>query len=107
METIAKIRRLSVGQGKSIKQICRELKVSRKVVRKVLRSGQTMRRGDRDSLAAFDLALFERYCRQLPQGSLDLLEQSPAEFAYMVHWVALASGTNHVDGPAFSMAASG
>jgi transposase len=41
VETIAKIRRLSLVQGKSIKQICRELKVSRKVVRKVLRSGQT------------------------------------------------------------------
>jgi transposase len=41
VETIAKIRRLSLVQGKSIKQICRELKVSRKVVRKVLRSEQT------------------------------------------------------------------
>ncbi|TWH25293.1 hypothetical protein L611_006700000060, partial [Aminobacter sp. J15] len=35
VETIAKIRRLSRVQGKSIKAICRELKVSRKVVRKV------------------------------------------------------------------------
>ena len=41
VETIAKIRRLALVQGKSIKQICRELKVSRKVVRKVLRSGET------------------------------------------------------------------
>ncbi|MER8648803.1 MULTISPECIES: hypothetical protein [unclassified Mesorhizobium] len=38
METIAKIRRLSLVQGKSIKAICRELKISRKVMRKVLRS---------------------------------------------------------------------
>jgi len=35
VETIAKIRRLSLAQGKSIKEICRELRVSRKVVRKV------------------------------------------------------------------------
>jgi transposase len=41
VETIAKIRRAYLVQGKSIKAICRELKVSRKVVRKVLRSGAT------------------------------------------------------------------
>jgi transposase len=47
VETIAKIRRLALVQGKSIKQICRELKVSRKVVRKVLRSGRTEFRYER------------------------------------------------------------
>lgn len=47
VETIAKIRRLSLVQGKSIKQICRELKISRKVVRKVLRSDQTEFRYER------------------------------------------------------------
>lgn len=36
-----KIRRLSLVQGKSIKAICRELKICRKVVRKVLRSEET------------------------------------------------------------------
>ena len=41
VETIAKIRRAHFVQGKQIKQICRELKVSRKVVRKVLRSEET------------------------------------------------------------------
>ena len=41
VETIAKIRRAHFVQGKSIKAICRELRVSRKVVRKVLRSGAT------------------------------------------------------------------
>lgn len=39
VETIAKIRRLHFGQGKAIKVICRELGLSRKVVRKVIRSG--------------------------------------------------------------------
>jgi transposase len=41
VETIAKIRRAYFRQHKPIKQICRELKVSRKVVRKVVRSGKT------------------------------------------------------------------
>jgi transposase len=41
VETIAKIRRAHYVQGKKIKAICRELKVSRKVVRKVLRSDET------------------------------------------------------------------
>src|ERR1700746_128294 len=41
VETIAKIRRAFFKQGKPIKAICRELGVSRKVVRKVIRSGAT------------------------------------------------------------------
>ncbi len=41
VETIAKIRRAYLVEGKSIKAICRDLRVSRKVVRKVLRSGAT------------------------------------------------------------------
>src|SRR5205807_552640 len=41
VETIAKIRRAYFVQGKPIKAICRELRVSRKVVRKVVRSGAT------------------------------------------------------------------
>ena len=41
VETIARIRRAHLVQGKSIKAICRELHVSRKVVRKVLRSEAT------------------------------------------------------------------
>ena len=41
VETIAKIRRLHFNQGLGIKTICRELNLSKKVVRKVLRSGAT------------------------------------------------------------------
>ena len=46
LETIAKIRRAFFVQGKSIKLICRELNVSRKVVRKVIRSEATEFRYD-------------------------------------------------------------
>ena len=41
METIAKIRRAHFIEGKPIKQICRELRVSRNTVRKVIRPGAT------------------------------------------------------------------
>ena len=41
VETIAKIRRLALVQGMPIKAICRELGISRKVVRKVLRTEET------------------------------------------------------------------
>ena len=41
VETIAKIRRAIFIDGKPIKQICRELRVSRNTVRKVVRSGAT------------------------------------------------------------------
>ena len=52
VETIAKIRRayFSLGKpilGKPIKEICRELRVSRKVVRKVIRSNATEFRYER------------------------------------------------------------
>ena len=49
VETIAKIRRAYFSQGKAIKQICRELHVSRKVVRKVVRSDATEFRYERST----------------------------------------------------------
>jgi len=48
VETIAKIRRAHLVQGKSIKAIAREFRVSRKVVRKVLRTGATEFRYERE-----------------------------------------------------------
>jgi hypothetical protein len=47
VETIAKIRRAYFAQKKSIKAICRELRVSRKVVRRVVRSEATEFRYER------------------------------------------------------------
>src|SRR5215813_2982997 len=41
VETIGRIRREHLIKGKSIKEIARDLKVSRNTVRKVLRSGET------------------------------------------------------------------
>jgi transposase len=49
VETIAKIRRAFFVQGKSIKAICRELRVSRKVVRKVIRTEATEFRYEREA----------------------------------------------------------
>ena len=47
VETIGKIRRAYFAQKKPIKAICREFRVSRKVVRKVIRSGATEFRYER------------------------------------------------------------
>src|SRR5258707_13218894 len=47
VETIAKIRRAYFAQKKPIKAICREFRVSRKVVRKVIRSEATEFRYER------------------------------------------------------------
>ncbi len=47
VETIAKIRRAYFTQEKPIKTICREFRVSRKVVRKVIRSQATEFRYER------------------------------------------------------------
>src|SRR5215207_1730305 len=41
VETVARVRRAYFVQEKSIKEIVRDLKVSRKTVRKVIRSGAT------------------------------------------------------------------
>jgi transposase len=41
VETIGRIRREHLGKGKSIREIARDLKISRNTVRKVLRSGET------------------------------------------------------------------
>jgi transposase len=41
VETIGRIRREHLIKGKSIKEIARDLQISRNTVRKVLRSGET------------------------------------------------------------------
>jgi len=47
VETIGRIRRAHHVQGKAIKEIARDLRVSRNTVRKVLRSGSTEFRYER------------------------------------------------------------
>jgi hypothetical protein len=54
METIAKVRRAYFLQKKPIKAICREFRLSRKVVRKVIRSEATEFRYERAAAAAQD-----------------------------------------------------
>ena len=44
VETIAKIRRMHLAQGRSIRSIARDLGVSKNTVRKVVRSGATEHR---------------------------------------------------------------
>ncbi len=51
VETIAKIRRAYFAQNKPIKTICREFRVSRRVVRKVIRSQATEFRHEQQAAA--------------------------------------------------------
>ena len=53
VEMVAQIRRAYFAQGQSIRAICRELRVSQKVVRKVLRSGATEFRCERETQPRF------------------------------------------------------
>jgi len=48
VETIGRIRREHFIKGKTIREIARDLKVSRNTVRKVLRSGETFFEYERD-----------------------------------------------------------
>src|ERR1700752_2618826 len=48
VETVARIRREHFVKGKTIREIARDLKVSRNTVRKVLRSGETSFEYERD-----------------------------------------------------------
>ena len=47
VETVARIRREHLGKGVPLKQIARELRLSRNTVRKVVRSGETSFRYER------------------------------------------------------------
>src|SRR5215472_14395609 len=69
VETIAKIRRAFFVQGKAIKAICRDLGVSRKVVRKVIRSGSTEFRYHRDDQPLPKIGRWRDTLDQLLEGN--------------------------------------
>src|SRR5277367_5636945 len=68
VETISKIRRAYFVHGQPIKAICRELGVSRKVVRKVIRSEATEFRYERETQPLPKMGPW----RCSPTGFLDL-----------------------------------
>jgi len=73
VETIAKIRRAYFSQGKAIKEICRELRISRKVVRKVIRTGATEFRYERSRQPMPRLGVW----RERLEASLEANAQKP------------------------------
>ena len=73
VETIAKIRRAYFLQGKAIKEICRELRISRKVVRKVIRTGATEFRYERSREPMPRLGVW----RERLEASLEANAQKP------------------------------
>jgi hypothetical protein len=74
VETIAKIRRAFFVQKKPIKAICRELRVSRKVVRKVIRSEATEFRYERGTQP---LPKLGPWCEQLEAFLLANEQKAP------------------------------
>ena len=76
VETIAKIRRAFFVQQKPIKVICRELRVSRKVVRKVIRSEATAFRYERGTQP---LPKIGPWCEQLDSVLLSNELKAPRE----------------------------
>ena len=73
VETIAKIRRAYFLRGKAIKEICRELRISRKVVRKVIRTGATEFRYERSRQPMPRLGVW----RERLEASLEANAQKP------------------------------
>ena len=61
VETIGRIRREHLVKGKPIKEIARDLKISRNTVRKVLRSGETSFSYERSSATLQALPLEGSY----------------------------------------------
>ena len=68
VETIAKIRRAYFVHGQPIKAICRDLGVSRKVVRKVIRSEATEFRYEREAQPLPEDRTLERQARSTAVG---------------------------------------
>ena len=80
VETIGRIRREFYVKGKTIKEIVRDLKVSRNTVRKVLRSGATAFEYEREvqprpKLGQWMSALQESPSRLIPQTRTQLTTQ--------------------------------
>jgi transposase-like protein len=70
VETIGRIRRERLLKGKSIKEIARDLKVSRNTVRKVLRSGATAFEYEREVQPRPKLVRMERPAPDLQHRGL-------------------------------------
>ena len=85
METIAKIRRAYFGHGQPIKAICRDLGVSRKVVRKVIRSEAPEFRYEREAQPLPRITV-ENQC----QVTLTSPDHFPSAIAPVLSWVTIS-----------------
>ena len=65
VETIAKIRRYYFVEGRKIREISRDLQVSRNTVRKVIRSGETEHRYEREKQPGPKLGAFAQQLQEL------------------------------------------
>jgi IS30 family transposase len=71
VETIARIRREHFVKGKTIREIARDLGVSRNTVRRVLRSGETSFEYERDRPTATEARAMDGCCKTMPPNPLE------------------------------------
>src|SRR6266852_4278002 len=94
VETIGRIRREHFVNGKTIRQIARDLRVSRNTVRKMLRSGETSLAYDRDVQPLPKLGRWTKERGHSTAAAFVPLSFAPGE-AYQFDWsheVVLLSG---------------
>ncbi len=74
VETIAKIRRYYFVEGRKIKEISRDLRISRNTIRKVIRSGATEHRYEREEQPSPKLGDFQTGLKGYSKKILDDLK---------------------------------
>ena len=90
VETIGRIRRERLLKGKSIKEIARDLKVSRNTVRKVLRSGETAFEYEREvqprpKLGRWTSELDDLLSSNTSKPSREQLTESGGQYSTPIH----------------------
>ena len=75
VETIGRIRREYFLKGKTIRQVARDLRVSRNTVRKVLRSGETVFEYERDEQPRPKLGAWTADLEELLRGNAEKAER--------------------------------
>src|SRR5260370_7962238 len=96
VETIGRIRREHLVKGKSIKEIARDLNISRNTVRKVLRSGETSFSYEREVQPRPKLGRWKTEIDRLLAANVESTAREPLTLIRVFeHFRALASAAGY------------